>query len=49
MDRHLYIDILDKTLKPFIQKAYPNGHRLMTDNDPKPHLVMLVHGLVIMV
>ncbi len=35
MDRHLYIDILDKTLKPFIQKAYPNGHRLMVDNDPK--------------
>ncbi len=35
MDRHLYIKILDQTLKPFIKKAYPNGHRLMADNDPK--------------
>ena len=26
MDRHLYINIPDKMLKPFVQKAYPNGH-----------------------
>ena len=35
MDRYLCIDILDKTLKPFILKVYPKGHRLMADNDPK--------------
>ena len=23
------------TLLPFIQKVYPNGHKLMQDNDPK--------------
>ena len=33
MDRHLYIDILDGALKPFIQAVYPDGHRLMADND----------------
>lgn len=35
MDRYLYIDILEKSLKPFIREVYPNGHRLMADNDPK--------------
>ena len=35
MDRYLYIDILDKTLKPFIKKNYSNGHHLMADNDSK--------------
>ena len=33
MDATLYIEILDKTLLPF-QKVYPDGHRLMADNDP---------------
>lgn len=35
MDKYLYIDILRKTLLPFIQDKYPDGHRFMADNDPK--------------
>ena len=35
MDHYLYVDVLDKTLLPFVDKVYPNGHRLMADNDPK--------------
>ena len=35
MDRFLYTEILDRTLIPFIQDAYPVSHRLMMDNDPK--------------
>lgn len=35
MDRFLYVDIIDKTLVPFLDKAYPDGHRLIQDNDPK--------------
>ena len=39
MDRFLYIDILRETLLPFIVDVYPNGHRLMADNDPKHNSV----------
>ena len=35
MDRFLYIDILKKTLVPFIEDVSPDGHRFMADNDPK--------------
>ncbi len=28
-------DILQKTLKPFIDERFPDGHRFMQDNDPK--------------
>lgn len=35
MDQLLYIEILDKTLLPFVKDVYPDGHRLMADNDPK--------------
>ena len=35
MDRWLYIDILDKTLKPFVQSHFSNGHRVVADNNPK--------------
>ena len=35
VDRSLYIEILDKTLLPFVQNMYPDGHRLMADNDTK--------------
>ena len=35
MDASLYIDILEKTLLPFLEKVYPDGHLLMADNDPK--------------
>ena len=30
-----YGDILSVSLVPFLEKAYPNGHRLYQDNDPK--------------
>ena len=35
MDRYLYIDILNRTLLPFVRDVYPDGHRVMADNDPK--------------
>ena len=35
MDAAMYVDILKKTLKPFIDEVYPDGHRLFQDNDPK--------------
>lgn len=35
MDRFLYIHILEKTLLPFIEETYPDGHRFVQDNDPK--------------
>jgi len=35
MDASLHIDVLDKTLLPFLEKVYPDGHRLMADNNPK--------------
>ena len=35
MDAVMYVDILRKTLKPFIDEVYPDHHRLMQDNDPK--------------
>ena len=35
MDAPLYIDVLEKTLLPFIKQVYPDNHRLMADNDPK--------------
>ena len=35
MDAPLYIDVLEKTLLPFIEQVYPDNHRLMADNDPK--------------
>uniref|UniRef100_A0A1X7VW02 Tc1-like transposase DDE domain-containing protein n=1 Tax=Amphimedon queenslandica TaxID=400682 RepID=A0A1X7VW02_AMPQE len=35
MNRFLYIEILGKTLLPFLEDMYPHSHRLMADNDPK--------------
>ena len=35
MDRYLYVDILEKTLVPFVKDVYPDSHRFMADNDPK--------------
>ena len=35
MDAVAYVNILEKTLLPMIQKLYPNGHRFVQDNDPK--------------
>lgn len=35
MDAQLYVEILDKTLHPFIRNKMPTAHRLRQDNDPK--------------
>ena len=35
MDADMYVEIMQKTLKPFIEEVYPDGHTLMQDNDPK--------------
>ena len=35
MDRFVYVEILEKTLLPFVRDVYPDSHRFMADNDPK--------------
>ena len=35
MNAHLYVNILENTLVPFIKDTYPQKHRFMQDNDPK--------------
>ena len=35
MKAPLYVEILDKTLLPFLHEVFPHGHRFMQDNDPK--------------
>ena len=35
MNAHLYVNILENTLIPFIKDTYPQKHRFMQDNDPK--------------
>ena len=40
MNAVLFVDILDKTLVPFIERVYPEGHKFMQDNDPKHTSVM---------
>ena len=35
MDRYVYVEILKRTLLPFINTTFPTGHRFMQDNDPK--------------
>ena len=35
MNATRYGDILSASLVPFVQKTYPDGHRLYQDNDPK--------------
>jgi len=35
MDAVMYVDILQRSLKPFIDEVYPDSHRFMQDNDPK--------------
>jgi len=35
MKKELYVEILGKTLVPFVQTVYPEGHKFMQDNDPK--------------
>ena len=35
MDAPLFIEILERTLLPFVQRTFPSSHRFMQDNDPK--------------
>ena len=35
MDAKGYVDILSNSLLPFIRTVYPDGHRLMQDNEPQ--------------
>ena len=35
MDADQYIQILQRTLLPFLSDVMPNSHRFMQDNDPK--------------
>ena len=35
MNAPLFIEILKKSLLPFIKDVYPDGHRFVQDNDPK--------------
>ena len=35
MNAELFQEVLEKTLVPFINKVYPDGHKFMQDNDPK--------------
>ena len=35
MNQELFVDILRSTLLPSINTLFPDGHRLMMDNDPK--------------
>ena len=39
MDRFLYMEILRKTLLPFITNVYSDGYHFMADNDPKHNSV----------
>ena len=35
MDRFRYVNVLAHGLMPFLHTSYPDGHRLIQDNDPK--------------
>ena len=35
MDAPAYVEILQKTLLPFVHEVFPDGHRFMQNNDPK--------------
>ena len=40
MDKCLSTEILDSTLVPFIEKEFPDTHRLMQDNDGLSEVVL---------
>ena len=40
MDRFLYVDILKKTLLPFVEHQFSDGHRFMADNYPKHNSIV---------
>ena len=35
LDTPLYIEVLNQTLLPFLERVYPHSHCFMADNDPK--------------
>ena len=35
MNKEVYVDILERTLCPFIRDVYPHSHKFFQDNDPK--------------
>ena len=35
MDASVCVDILDRTLEPFLREVYPDGHCFIQDSDPK--------------
>jgi len=35
MDTSVYVDILDRTLVPFLKEVHSDGNRFMQANDPK--------------
>ena len=35
MDAPLYIQVLEQTPLPFLERVYPEGHHFMADTDPK--------------
>ena len=45
MDRFLFVEILSKTLLPFIKETYPDHCRFMQDNDPK-HSSLYARGFL---
>ena len=34
-DAQVYVDVLKRTVLPFIKDRFPGGHRFVQDNDPK--------------
>ncbi len=46
MDRYLYVDILKNTLLLFVNNVYPDGNRLMADNDPKHNSIYAREWLI---
>ena len=46
MDRFLYVDILKKTLLPFVEHQFPDDHRFMADNKPKHNSIVAREFLV---